>query len=214
MCVCVITTKWNHQEREFTHSLHLFLSIHCRCPIDFLKSITLNCGTETEREHLRITLSDNNNTTGSGGGGGDGTNNGDKNLSKLCLESSAATETLVGQEFSDGQWVLHPLCQVGGVIYHCCHLNTIAPLGTRAAVPPTSCTVYPSIMFSRIFSKIQCIDTQRLPQGILAKLRRKSDEVASISPSSVEISVQFIATLKSEVRERWMMITITYEMTF
>ncbi len=72
--------------------------------MDFLKSITLNCSTEAERELLRVTLC-NDYESGSGG----------ENHSKFCLESSAS-ENLVGQEFSDGQWVLHPLCQVSFIV--------------------------------------------------------------------------------------------------
>ncbi len=70
------------------------------CPVDFLKSIALNCSTEAESELLRVTLRNRDSSD----------NISSSNCSEMCLENSG-TQSLVGQEFSDEQWVLHPLCQ-------------------------------------------------------------------------------------------------------
>ncbi len=73
--------------------------------MDVLKSISLSCSTEAERKLLNVTLRNDDSS------GEDNISSAKKICSEFYLENSG-TETLVGQEFSDGKWVLHPLCQV------------------------------------------------------------------------------------------------------
>ncbi len=144
--------------------------------MDFLESITLNCSTEAERELLRVALSN------------DSESGGVENHSKFCLESSA-TESLVGREFSDGQWVLHPLCQVSFIVV------------MRARHSKSACTISIHYFFQDLLVNVLV----RFPQGVLAKLRSKcaaatadggDDDVLS----SVSIGIEFTGTLKSGVR--------------